>query len=419
MTYIEFFDKTASENVSACLTYAPDRVIYIGDNSKLMKKHITYYERVFKDRGYDIEFLFRTISKSNLDNAVARLSEIVETYDDCVFDITGGEEILTLALGIVYAQHPDKNIQIHKFNLRNNTVYDCDKDGATIYQDTPTLSIEENVRIYGGDVVYGGIDEEKTYKWDLNSEFLNDIDLIWHVCKGNVRLWNMQIGIFEAADIVGGISEDGLTTTASRAALEHHLQQHRAKYKKAKGIICYLLKHGLLTYFNDEDETTVTIAYKNKQVKKCLTKAGQALEMKIFVTAKNALDEDGVPVYDDALNGVVIDWDGELHDEEVEELYDTENEIDVLLMHDIVPVFISCKNGIVTSDELYKLNTVAERFGGQYSKKILIATSVDRLGEAGKYLRQRAKDMNIRLIENIQDLDDAELEKKLKNIWNN
>ena len=236
MTYIEFFDKIASENISACLTYAPDRVIYIGDNSKLMKKHISYYERVFKDRGYEIEFLFRTISKSNLDNAVELLSEIVETYSDFVFDITGGEEILTLALGIVYAQHPDKNIQIHKFNLRNNTVYDCDKDGTTIYQDTPTLSIEENVRIYGGDVVYGGINEEKTYKWDLNSEFLNDIDLIWNVCKGNVRFWNMQIGIFEAADIVGSVSEDGLTTTASRAALDHYLQQHRAKYKKAKGM---------------------------------------------------------------------------------------------------------------------------------------------------------------------------------------
>ena len=29
MTYIEFFDTIASENVSACLTYAPERVIYL------------------------------------------------------------------------------------------------------------------------------------------------------------------------------------------------------------------------------------------------------------------------------------------------------------------------------------------------------------------------------------------------------
>ena len=419
MTYIEFFDKTASENICACLTYAPDRVVYIGDNSKLMKKHIANYERVFSARGQNIEFLFRTVSKSNLDNAVELLTELVETYDDCVFDITGGEEILTLALGIVYSKYPQKNIQIHKFNLRNNTVYDCDKDGTTIYKETPALSVEENVRIYGGDVVYGGIDEEKTYKWDLNDEFLNDVDLIWNICKDDVRYWNMQIGIFEAADTIGKLSEDGLTVTVSRAALEDYLLRHRAKYKKARGIIGYLLKYSLLTYFDDEDETTVTISYKNAQVKKCLTKAGQALEMKVYVTAKAALDKAGVPVYDDALNGVVIDWDGEFHDEEIDELYDTENEIDVLLMHDIVPVFVSCKNGIVTSEELYKLDAVAERFGGRYAKKVLIATSIDCLGEAGKYLRQRAIDMNIRLVENIQDLHDVELSRKIKSLWSN
>lgn len=209
-----------------------------------MKKHIANYQRVFSDRGQNIESLFETVSKSNLDAAVEVLSELVESYDDCVFDITGGEEILTLALGIVYSKYPDKNIQIHKFNLRNNAVYDCDKDGTTIYKDTPTLSIEENIRIYGGEVVYGAIDEENTYKWELTLEFLKDINLIWNVCKGNVRLWNTLIGIFESAENVGGHSDDVLTTVASRAAIEQHLTQFKAKYKPAKGMIAYLLKNG-------------------------------------------------------------------------------------------------------------------------------------------------------------------------------
>ena len=418
MTYIEFFDKIASENISACLTYAPERVIYIGDNSKLMKKHIANYEKVFNGRGHSIDFIYKTVPKSDLDTAVQLLSEIVEIYDDCVFDITGGEEILILALGIVYSKYPNKNIQIHKFNLRNNTVYDFDKDGQTIYKDTPTLSVEENVRIYGGEVVYGEINEEKTYKWDLTREFLNDINLIWNICKENVRYWNMQIGILEAAETVGKVSDDGLTTVVSRASLDKYLAQNKIKYKTAKGIISYLCKHGLLVYFSD-DEITLTVSYKNKQVKKCLTKAGQALEMKVYTLAKDIVDKDGIPVYDDAINGVVIDWDGEFHDECAGEDYDTENEIDIMLMHDIVPIFISCKNGIVTSDELYKLNTVAERFGGMYSKKVLIATAISNLDEQGKYLRQRAKDMNITVIEDIQQLSDADIKKKIKNLWNN
>lgn len=418
MTYVEFFDKVALENICACLTYIPDRVIYIGDNSKLMKKHITNYENFFAARGHDIAFSYKTVSKSNVDNAVAVLSEIVETYDDCVFDITGGEEILNLALGIVCAKYSDRNIQIHRFNLRNNTVVDCDKDGTTIYKDPPVLSIEENIRIYGGEVAYGSIDDGNTYKWDMNPDFLRDIDLMWSVCKGNVRYWNMQINILEAAEAVAGPDSDGLTTVVSRGALEQYLVRHKAKYKTAKGIISALLKYGLLTCFWD-DEITVTISYKNEQVKKCLTKAGQALEMKIYSVARGAVDKNGVPVYNDALNGVLIDWDGEFHDEAVEDIYDTENEIDVMLMHNTIPVFISCKNGIVTSDELYKLNTVAERFGGEYSKKVLVATSISDFGEQGKYLRQRAADMNIKLVEKIQDMDDSELEKRLRNLWNN
>ncbi len=419
MTYIEFFDKTASENISTCLTHVPDRVIYIGDNSKLMRKHISNYKKVFEGRGQNIEFLFKTISKSNLDNAVEVLSEIVETYDDCVFDITGGEEILNLALGIVYSKYKDRVIQIHRFNLRNNTVYDCDKDGATIYRDVPKLSVEENIRIYGGDVLYGALNEENTYAWDLTDDFIKDVNLIWNICKGNVRYWNMQIGILEAADVVGSVSEDGLTTVAHRDALDQYLLQHRAKYKKAKGIISYLLRYGLLTFFDDTDQDKIIVSYKNQQVKKCLTKAGQALEMKVYVTAKELRDKNGDLLYNDALNGVVIDWDGEFHDEKTESLYDTENEIDVLLMHGVVPVFISCKNGVVTSDELYKLDTVAKRFGAHYSKKVLVATALDSLGEAARYLRQRADDMGIRIIENVQEMDDDELACKFKTLWSN
>ena len=415
MTYIEFFDKNASKNVCACLTYAPDRVVYLGDNSKLMKRHIAAYQRVFAQRGKEIDFLYKTVSKNNLDNAVKLLTELVQTYDDCVFDVTGGSEILNLALGIVYSRFPEKNIQIHKFNLHNNTIYDCDKDGTTIFHETPALSIAENIRIYGGDVVYGTIQEENTYLWDLTPEFRKDAEAMWEICKHNVRLWNVQISIFETVEKLGKHSEDGLSTTASRVAVESYLERHRLKYKKAAGMISSLLKKGLLTWFSDEGD--ITVSYKDLQVKKCLTTAGQILEMKVYLTALDTTEKDGTPVYQDCINGVVIDWDGEFHDEETEDVYDTENEIDVLLMHGMVPVFISCKNGVVTADELYKLNTVAERFGGEHAKKILVATALDSLGEAGEYLRQRAIDMHIRVVENIQQMDDGELMKKFRSFW--
>ncbi|MBE6960791.1 MAG: DUF1887 family protein [Ruminococcaceae bacterium] len=419
MTYIEFFDKTATENVATCLTRVPDRVIFIGDNGNRMRKHIEDYQRVFRARGYQVEMIIKTTSKSNLDRAVAMLTEIVQTYDDCVFDITGGEEIMSVALGMVVAQTPDKNIQIHRFNLGNNKIQDCDMDGQTVYLTPPTLSVEENIRIYGGDVIYGAVDDVKTYLWDLNEEFLQDVERIWQLCKDNIRGWNIQIGIFAAAELVGRVQADGLTTVVSRAALDRYLIGHNLRYKKLTGIIDDLLAEGLLTDFQDGDLNAITISYKDPQVKRCLTRAGQALEMKIFTTAKRLCNEDGTALYNDAMNGVFIDWDGESHDEDVDGLYDTENEVDVMLMYGIVPVFVSCKNGFVTQEELYKLNTIAHRFGGDHAKKVLVATSLDFMGESGYYLRQRASDMNIRIVDDAYIMDDDELENRLKNLWSN
>ncbi|MBO5742720.1 MAG: CCA tRNA nucleotidyltransferase [Clostridia bacterium] len=419
MTYIEFFVPTAVENVCACLSYAPKRVIYIADNSELVKKHIANYERVFKDRGEKIEFSYKTYFKNKLESAVEVITNIVESYDDCVFGITGGDEILNLALGIVYSKHPDKNIQIHRFNLNSNAVYDCDKDGVTVYKDIPLLSVKENIRIYGGDIVYGDIFEDKTYKWNFSPDFERDIDNIWSACRGNVRYWNTFIGCLRAIETVGSvICQKPLTTSAKKCKVKSYLEEHNSKYTEAKGLKKFLKKHGLICNYYDDGET-LTVSYKNHQVKKCLTKAGQALEMKMFKTAKKALDDNGNHVYNDALNGVVIDWDGQFHDEKTQGIYDTENEIDIFLMHGVVPVFVSCKNGVVTSDELYKLNTVAKRFGGDYSKKVLIATSISNKNSAGEYLRQRAIDMDIKILENVQNMEDDALENELKKLWNN
>ena len=118
--------------------------------------------------------------------------------------------------------------------------------------------------------------------------------------------------------------------------------------------------------------------------------------------------------------GVFIDWDGELHDR-LDDEHDTENEIDVVLMKGVMPVFISCKNGTIDGEELYKLVAVARRFGGKYVKKVLIATYLGRKADSDsmKHLRQRAKDMKINFIDGVHTLDSGEFYKMLRNITSN
>lgn len=418
MTYIEFFDKNATENICSCLSNAPQRVILIGNDAKIMKKHIARFREIFLQRGQTVTFDYRTVPRNDLTAAMELLLSLLDTFDDCVFDITGGDSLLVLALGILREKYPQKNIQIHWFNLKNNTICDCDLDGTHIYREAPQLTAREHICIHGGGIREGSVAEDLTYSWDLNGDFLWDLEMIWGICKQDVRMWNIQTSIFAAVEAVGQVSDDGLTTRASISQLHSYMSTGKIRYQHVGDIVSELRREGLITEFR-EDGGIFTVSYKDPQVKRCLIKAGQVLEMKVYVAAKNATDKEGKPVYNDALTGVVMDWDGDLRSQGDRDRFDTENEIDVFLMHGVIPVFISCKNGLVTTEELYKLNTVAERFGGEYSKKALVATALTAQGVSGKHLRQRAQDMHIQLIENVTTMEDEEFSRILGNLWNN
>ena len=413
MTYIEFFDPVSVENVATCLSFMPDRVIIIGD-SKPINARIKHYKRVFAKRGHEeVEFIPKAISRTNLDTAVRDLRKLLESEKDCVFDITGGDEVLVLALGIVCATS-EKKIQVHKINLRSGTIYDCDRDGETVFHDIPQLSVEENIRIYGGDVVYGEeVDSKDTYRWVLDEEFCADVDAMWRICRGIGQNWNIWTGIFKAICAAAGDGKE-LSVTVPISDVKKKLSKS-INFDIGPGFIRKLKELGLLTHYED-DGTTVSIGFKNPQVKRCLTIEGQILELKMYIIGKYATEGEE-PVYNDALCGVKIDWDAEIHKED---FVDVENEIDILLMHGVVPVFVSCKNGDIDMDELYKLQTVARRFGGPYAKMALIATAIDRQKE-GVQLRRRAQEMGIRVLdgETLCSADDAELTRQMKCLWFN
>ncbi len=415
MTYIEFFDKTAAENICTSLINPPDKVIFIGDSKKLMEKHAERYRELFIERGFVVDFEWKSVNKNNLQTIVRILCEIIEENDDCVFDLTGGDDLYLVAIGIVAERYKDKQLQMHRFNIRNGTVIDCDQDGKTITENgSLQMSIEENIRAYGGDIVYDNVKKKGTHRWDITPEFCRDIRRMWKICRKDVHLWNIQIGVLEIAKRLGQTSEEQLKITVPSEHLLNALSGKGTDYVLVKDILARLYKADLITEYS-YDEELFTVGFKNLQVKRCLTKAGQALEMIIYISAIEAADNEGIPTYNDVLNGVCIDWDGEIHTES--KAYDTENEIDVMMMHGIVPVFVSCKNGSVDVNELYKLNSVAHRFGSKYAKKILVATALASATDFDEYFRQRASDMNIALVEGVQNMSEAELTKCVRGFW--
>ena len=447
MTYIEFFEKNAVENICSSLAKEPDRVILIGndrDDNKGKKKnrdpnaYIKRYADICRDilhaRGVDAEVIPLPVKRDEIQTVIDTLSQIVETCDDCVFDLTGGDDLYLVAVGIVFERYKNRyNIQMHRLNLRQNTTVDVDQDGRMITLPPDSgLTVEENIRLYGGCIVYDEQKSGKTFRWNMTDEFKKDVNTLWELCRYNPGLWNKRIGVLSAAKQQAGDTGDGTTLTVPASLAQEMLGNERDSEKFGR-FLNQLLQKRLLKSLVDQDGD-YTVSFKDAQIGRCLTTEGLALEMKVFLIASDMQGSDGSKVYGDVMNGVHIDWDGDLHSDQT--VIDTENEIDVMMMHGMIPVFVSCKNGTIRKksekngkvqqgsfgiDELYKLNTVASRFGGNYAKRVLVATSLGQ-SVAAKNFRQRAADMGIRLVEEfggklITDWTDADFVKALRSLW--
>ena len=405
MTYIEFFDRASVENICACLTRVPERVVLIGDDYDLLARHCSRYEALFRARGFAVDFVPKSVNNNNLQSIVEVLSQIVEQYDDCVFGLTGGSDLCLVAMGIISERYRDRNVKMHRFSLASGKVLDCDQDGVTVAENRqPKLTVEENIRLYGGDVLYDDKKPEATHLWDMNEDFRRDIRTMWRICcqQGN-RQWNEQMGVVAAA--VKAQPGSGLSVNVPRSDVERNLRWDDASMAIHRPLLEELKAAGLLLGW-EISEQSVILEFKNEQIKRCLSKAGQVLELYVYLTALEATDNRGSLVYNSVMTGVYIDWDGIPGATDGGE--DSHNEIDVLMMDGVVPTFVSCKNGTVKVDELYKLKVVSEHFGNRYAKKVLVAPMLDEdrhnsefMKEQVRYITLRAKDMGIRVVHNL------------------
>lgn len=418
MTYIEFYDDNEAENICACLAYAPERVVLVGPKLDLLQDRKERYIKLLAERNIHPEFICRCVNRNQIKTIVNELSDLVEKYEDCAFDLTGGEDLYLTAVGIVTERYSARNIQMHRFNLQSGAVYDCDLDGVNLLQmQQPRLSVEGNVQLYGGKVVYETEQPGTTPVWDLNEEFIRDIQAMWRICTDTTRRkpeqeWNSQVNTLTVANEMMPEGSDPLFVRVDVQSLRTQLEYDGSRFVHIPEILNALRQEGILErYCYDGD--TLELVYKNQQVKRVLSKAGQLLEMVIYAAALEAEDK-GAPVYQDAINGVCIDWDGKIKPK----TKDIRNEIDVLMMHGMVPVFVSCKNGGMESDELFKLNTVAQYFGGKYAKKVLVAPALHYLSN-GEQIKERAGEFGIRVEDDLQGKSWEDLVRTVKSFWSN
>lgn len=416
MTLVEIYDGTPIENFISTLALKPRRTVFVGSDTKKTRRAIPRYQQILAGRGIKCEMSAEGCPKNDLggiyDTVLGIISENEgETY---VIDISGGDGGVLTAAGMLLALTERENIFAFRINpvSRRGVLFSFSgREGGKLkiernvydfsYNTEVYLTCEENIILHGG-VVCG-----KGMTFGADDELCGDVERLWNICRSDPSGWNHKIGRLSSESSrysdtdIRVISKDsiGIGRSSVDAALWNEI------VSCGFILIDEEMSRGGSWFFR----------YKNRVVEECLNKAGSALEYRTYLAGIRAMNGEA-RAFCSVETGITIGWD-----EDSGGFGGTQNEIDCMLMCGVCPIFISCKNGDIKSEELYKLSTVAEEFGSDYAKSVLLSTVYfDEKNGAGakaaSNLKRRANDMDIRLISKAHLLSQKTFDSAIENL---
>lgn len=384
-TIIEIYDEEPIYNVLAITQFKPKNVVYLGTRklkSKRVKNNIISFIR---EISLETKCFFYSTDMLSIDSIIAELNNILDTYGDCAIDLTGGNEVALVAIGMLAKERKIPLFRYDRYTYCYRNIYECPM--VENVPSDPHLNIRSILALAGGVMKsHGHVSLDV-----LTKEVSDDIFRVWTIYKKHHRVWSKVVGYLQqiSKDLEG--NELHISSRQTLYGTERIVAANEDVMRELAGA-------GIINNYKSENGR-ISFDYKNRLMRSCLCDTGICLELYVYAAALST------GVYDDVQISVVIDWDGILN-----EGVNTINEIDVMLIRGIVPVFISCKSGTPNVTALNEIKTLTKQFGGEYARPVLVTMSNVRTGD--RYLMQRAKDMGIEIIDR-EDLMYDKLSKRL------
>lgn len=371
-TLVELYDKEAMENILGSCIFQPRHVVYLCDvHDSTMRREKAVY-RVFERRKMETMPRFYYVDTGNPAAIRRALEAIARDWTDCVFDFTGGKDLVLLMAGGFCQKHNLPGYYIDIDRQRFVPVFGCQDLAAQFAM--PRLRAGDFFAASGAGILgYGHF----PLSW-MDEEFEQDVLRVWECIMATPGRWGNVAGFFQAA--FRGSAEEQLT---------YHTRQRlgsgpQSTVRVDLAALRRLRAAGVLTWLEcDGDRVAFTI--KNELLKKCLSNHGIWLELYGYLCAKQT------GWFDDVRTSLLIDWDGE------DAAAGTRNEVDIFLLKGVTPVFISCKMGSPSALALAEIKTISTKFGGSRAKTVLLTASAVK--SENHVIAQRARDMNITIID--------------------
>lgn len=363
-------DEHNESNILATKELNPEIIYFIKDKScnnkaDTLKK---YYERNFKN----IKLNFFDIKEGD-NTALEKLIKNIENKN-IIVNLTGGKRINSLILLNLCLKNNLKSLYI---DIKEKILYEFKDNAISILNKAfEDLEIDDIVKASGGMIVEDA------------SQLCNKKDLIFfsEQMSKNISLWHEHKQKLYDSSIFEHDSYN------QQRIYIHTNNLSKEENKLLNLILDNLVKMKEITLRNTTDK--ITIDFLNNYLKAFIFKSGTWLEIETNKLI-NKIDE-----IDESKNGVMFLWN------DSNEI--VRNEVDVVAVKDSVPIFISCKDSDKYNEmALNELNVYAEKFGGDNSYKILVATKAPIKSP----VKIRAKEMGINII-----IFDGNEEKFLKTI---
>lgn len=367
-TLIELCDPSPIENVLGTEIFRPDEMILIcpseveGDHA--FKRSLRKY---FEYRGCDVKLTFIYVSMVNAVKIERVLREVLASHQDCAIDISGGTDAALFAAGAASGDNA-----VFTYSRRRNAFFEI--RNAPYARNKPCelrLDAKSCVLMACGELLPGRADNAAV------KDMLPQVDKLFAVYGKYRRIWNHQISFIQKiSSSEAGVLEAEGPWKASAGNKNVTANAELFRELEAAGLIedLSVSKEGL------------RFRFPNETIRFWLRDIGAVLELQVYRACLAA------GCFDDVVLSAVVNWqDGGNKRDSVT------NEIDVMAVQGIQPVFISCKTSEIRTEALNELAILRERFGGKYARSIIVTSSMATKNRAP--MRNRAAKLGIEVVE--------------------
>ena len=367
-TLIELYDTSPIENVLGTEMFRPQETILIcppeiEQDRQLRRSLRTYFEY----RKCPVKLTFVPASMLDAVKIERVLREVLEAHPDCAIDISGGTDAALFAAGAVSGE-----TAVFTYSRKKNAFFEIrNAPFAHGLPCTVRLDAKSCFLMAGGTLLQGREDN------DALKRMIPQMEKLFEVYTHYRRVWNRQISYIQKISSAEPGRLDAEGPWKEKAG--------NKRVEADTGMLYALEEAGLILDLQLSQEG-LSFRFPNETVRFWLRDIGSVLELQVYRACLEA------NCFDDVVLSAVVNWQGNAIRRD-----SVTNEIDVMAVQGIQPVFISCKTCEIHTEALNELAILRDRFGGKGSRAIIATSGLATKNRAP--MRRRAAQLDIEVVE--------------------